>query len=149
MSQILEKAEMAEHIFHQSMDKPFEIERALLFSINEGDDGQVSMTLANANGDVYDLIDNDDTLLVAKVSDYIAVVTTGWASPIDSDGEVSTPPSKHPERRRVRLMVMVSRDQMASVMRFQDEPDETITDDGHATGSLADALMQVMAQAKA
>jgi hypothetical protein len=149
MSQILEKAEVAEDIFHQSMDKPFEIERALLFSVNEGDDGQMSITLANANGDVYDLLDNDDTLLVAKVSDYIAIVTTGWASPIGDNGEVDTPPSQHPQRRRVRLMVMASRDQMASVLRFQDEPDEKVTDDGHAHGSLADALMQVMARAKA
>jgi hypothetical protein len=114
----------------------------LFFAINETDDG-VAMVLAGEHGDVYDLLDSDDSRAVAKVSDYIALVTCGWASPItegESDDE-QVAPSQHPERRRVRLMVFAGKDGWASVMRFSDTPDETITDDGTARGALAEAIM--------
>ena len=79
------------------------------------------------------------------MSDYVALVTCGWASPIaqgESDDE-QVAPSQHPERRRVRLMVFAGKDGWASVMRFSDTPDETITDDGNARGALAEAIMDL------
>jgi hypothetical protein len=136
-NEIVEKAKIVEKMINERLG--YEMPKSILFSITEHEEG-VSVTETSTNGDVYDLLDSDDSKVIARISDYVAVVTTGWASPIDSDGEVSTPPSKHPERRRVRLMVFASREGVASVLRFRDEPDEIVVDEGQATGSLADAV---------
>jgi hypothetical protein len=141
MSEVLNKAEFAERLISEQLEGDFSLKKALFFAINETDEG-VAMVLAGEHGDIYDLLDSDDSRAVAKVSDYIAVITCGWASPIargDDDEEIA--PSQHPERRRVRLMVFAGKDGWASVMRFSDTPDETITDDGNARGALADAIM--------
>jgi hypothetical protein len=142
MSDVLDKAEFAERLISEQLEGGFDLKTALFFAINETDEG-VAMVLAGEHGDIYDLLDSDDSRAVAKVSDYIAVITCGWASPIvegqSDDDQVA--PSQHPERRRVRLMVFAGKDGWASVMRFSDTPDETITDDGNARGALADAIM--------
>jgi hypothetical protein len=144
MSDILEKAEFAERVISEQIQGDFSLKRALFFAVNETDEG-VALVLASEHGDIYELIDNDDSRAVARVSDYIAVITCGWASPIargdDDDEQVA--PSQHPERRRVRLMIFANKDGFASVMRFSDTPDETITDDGQARGALADAIMDL------
>ena len=142
MSDLLDKAEFAERLISEQLEGDFGLKTAMLFAINETDDG-VAMVLAGEHGDIYDLLDSDDCRAVARVSDYIAVLTCGWASPIKDgdDPEEGVAPSQHPERRRVRLMVFASKDGWASVMRFSDTPDETITDDGNARGALADAIM--------
>jgi hypothetical protein len=72
--------------------------------------------------------------------DAAAIVTTGWAAPLNADGSVDGPPSQHEQRRRVRLVVVVADNGVASVLRFEDEPDEVVTDPGSATGSLAEAI---------
>ena len=145
MSDVLNKAEFAERIISEQLEGGFDLKTALFFAINETDDG-VAMVLAGEHGDVYDLLDSDDSRAVAKVSDYIALVTCGWASPITTDSDdddEQVAPSQHPERRRVRLMVFAGKDGWASVMRFSDTPDETITDDGTARGALAEAIMSL------
>ena len=144
MSAILDKAEITEMLISEQLKGQFDLKRAMFFAINETDDG-VALVLAGEHGDIYDLLDSDDSRAVAKVSDYIAVITSGWAAPLptsDSD-DAEVAPSQHPERRRVRLMVFASKDGCASVMRFSDAPDETITDDGKAQGALADAIMDL------
>lgn len=145
MSAILEKAEITEMLISEQLEGQFDLKRAMFFAINETDDGRVALALAGEHGDIYDLLDSDDSRAVARVSDYIAVITSGWAAPLPTsnsdDAEVA--PSQHPERRRVRLMVFASKDGCASVMRFSDTPDETITDDGKAQGALADAIMNL------
>ena len=144
MSAILDKAEMTEMLISEQLKGQFDLKRAMFFAINETDEG-VALVLAGEHGDIYDLLDSDDSRAVAKVSDYIAVLTSGWAAPLptsDSD-DAEVAPSQHPERRRVRLMVFASKDGCASVMRFSDTPDETITDDGKAQGALADAIMDL------
>ncbi|MBJ7398596.1 MAG: hypothetical protein JHD29_07560, partial [Ilumatobacteraceae bacterium] len=50
------------------------------------------------------------------------------------------PPSQHPLRRRVRLVVAVCDKGVASVLRFADTPNDIVTDAGAARGSLADAV---------
>ncbi|NBO53378.1 MAG: hypothetical protein EBU84_02035 [Actinobacteria bacterium] len=95
------------------------------------------------NPDIYDgllilpysvTLNNDDYALVIE--------TTGWAAPHDGQ-EIA--PSEHPLRRRVRLLAMVTRTyEMASALGFADDTDEIVTDDGHATGGLADALIETM-----
>jgi hypothetical protein len=145
MSDLLHKAETAEKAISDELNGDFDLKQAMFFSINETDDGRVALVLAGEHGDVYDLLNSDDSRAVAKVSDYIAVLTCGWASPIvegQSDDD-QVPPSQHPERRRVRLVVFASKDGCASVMRFSDTPDETITDDGNARGALAEAVMDL------
>jgi hypothetical protein len=37
----------------------------------------------------------------------IALETGGWAAPLDPDGSMSVPPSRHPQRRRVHHTVLV------------------------------------------
>lgn len=142
MSETLMKAEFAERLISEQLEGDFDLKTALFFAINETDEG-VAMVLAGEHGDVYDLLDSDDSRAVAKVSDYIALVTCGWASPITegTDDDEQVAPSQHPQRRRVRLMVFAGKDGWASVMRFSDTPDETITDDGTARGALAEAIM--------
>lgn len=146
MSEILDKAEITEMLISEQLKGQFDLKRAMFFAINEIDDGKVALALAGEHSDIYDLLDSNDSRAVAKVSDYIAVITCGWAAPLpvnDPDGETGVAPSQHPERRRVRLMVFASKDGCASVMRFSDTPDETVTDDGKAIGSLADAIMDL------
>lgn len=146
MSKILDKAEITEMVISEQLGGDFDLKTAMLFAINETDNGEVALALASEHGDVYDLLDNDDSRAVAKVSDYIVLVTCGWAAPLaenDPDGENGVRPSEHPQRRRVRLMVFAGKDGWASVMRFSDTPDETITDDGNARGALADAIMEL------
>ena len=145
MSDVLMKAEFAERLISDQLEGDFDLKTALFFAINETDEG-VAMVLAGEHGDVYDLLDSDDSRAVAKVSDYIALVTCGWASPITTDSDdddEQVAPSEHPQRRRVRLMVFAGKDGWASVMRFSDTPDETITDDGTARGALAEAIMSL------
>ena len=101
--------------------------------------------LVAEHGDVYELLDNSDSAKIAKVSDFIAVITCVWASPITKnddgdDDDDHLAPSQHPERRRVRLLVLASKNGVASVLRFSDKPDEIVSDSGNARGSLADAV---------
>lgn len=143
MGAILETAELAERLVADELGENFAIERSRLYSLIKGEQGY-TLTLASEHSDVYDLLDNDDSKNIARVSDFIVVVTCGWAAPItDNDDTSEMAPSQHPERRRVRLVVTASRDGMASVLRFQDEPDEKVTDDGDARGTLAFAVQSL------
>ena len=85
--------------------------------------------------------------------DAAVVLTCGWAAPIDrshdrdddhgddvDDANEKIPPSQHPQRRRVRLVVVVGDHGVGSVLRFADTPKEIVTDAGSARGSLADAV---------
>ena len=96
--------------------------------------------------DVYDLLDNPKTLMAIGDADSFTVVTCGWAAPIEKKKSKlkDLAPSNHPERRRVRLAVSVDYTGIATVLRFKDTPDETITDEGAARGSLADAIKHLM-----
>lgn len=123
----------------------YETKQALLYSVTQYGEYTVEAT----HGDVYELLESDDSVAVAKASDFIALVTCGWASPITDDDDEEVAPSQHPKRRRVRLFVLASRQGVASVLRFSDEPDSIVTDEGQATGSLADAVHTLFAKASA
>lgn len=149
MSVILEVAEATEAMLHERL-VDFSTPQAELWAIvNEGD--TPTITKVGAHADVYDLLDSAETTEVARVADCIAVLTCGWASPVcdDSDDDHShLPPSQHPKRRRVRLVVVANPNGVASVLRFQDDPENPITDDGNATGSLNDAVRSVFSRAR-
>jgi hypothetical protein len=132
---IVEIAETAEACINDMFS--FEIPKAHLYGVTVAD-GQTSIKLLSTHADVYELLEQPKE----EAFDYFGVVTTGWAAPLNADGEVDGKPSEHAQRRRVRLMVVASREDVVSVLRFADEPDEIITDEGNAVGSLADAIQQ-------
>ncbi len=140
--------EIAEAVEQQvNSDYSFDVRKALIMSVTEGSFG-VELSQPLENGDVYELLRSDETLQLAERSQTIAIVTCGWASPIsdDDDDDNEMPPSQHPKRRRVRLVVCASRSEVASVLRFGDNPTETVIDEGKAKGSLADAIVTLMSE---
>ena len=146
----------------------FDLPRARLYGVSVVDpigvtkheDGALRITFLAEHGDVYELLDAPSSA-IARMFDAAVVLTCGWAAPLDRDhdgdhdGEdtssdqselldessrESVPPSQHPLRRRVRLVVAVCDRGVASVLRFADTPNDVITDAGAARGSLADAV---------
>ena len=100
---------------------------------------------AEYGADVYDLIGAVES---KKKYNHYAVFTCGWASPInkDQDDNDQIAPSQHPERRRVQLVLVASRDgKQASALRFNNDT-ELVTDDGNARGSLAEAFAEIFSQ---
>lgn len=134
---IMEIAEKAEAVINDKYAETFELPNAQLYGVTLTD-GEAGIKLLSTHADVYELLAQPKP----EAFDYFGVVTTGWAAPLNADGGVDGKPSEHAQRRRVRLMVVASREDVASVLRFQDEPDEIVTDPGNATGSLADAIQQ-------
>jgi hypothetical protein len=96
------------------------------------------------DGDIYGMLDDTLNAVMLFDSGYngFAVVTTGWAAPINKDDDDEIAPSHHPERKRVRLMTMMHNGKMGSSIRFTG--DETVTyDEGNAMGSLASAMQDM------
>jgi len=125
----------------------FSIGEAQLLAIECLSDNNASVqdiTTVSSNRDVYDLLEGDDVAQVLDTHSYLGVITCGWAAPTTKDKELEGAPSEHPDRRRVRLMLVANRSEVFSVLRFEDNPDEVVTDDGKATGSLADALIKAI-----
>lgn len=141
-------ATCVEHSLNLSLSD-FDLKRARLYGISVVDpagvernaDGALRISFLAEHGDVYELLDSTRSG-VARMFDAAAVLTCGWAAPVD-DAEDDLPPSAHPRRRRVRLVVVVGDAGVGSVLRFADTPEEIITDPGNATGSLAEAVEQL------
>lgn len=130
--QITEYLEMKE-------DTPFSLAGAMVFGINEGQEPR----LLDIQTDAYDLLEiNPISSIVLAEFTTIALVTTGWASPLGENGEVEGKPSEHPQRKRVRLVLAGSPDGIGSAINFEDG--EVITDTGNATGALNDAFMHYL-----
>jgi hypothetical protein len=143
--EIMELAERVESEVNDTLG--FDLKQALLVSVTDGLFG-VHLSAPLTHGDVYELLESEASLELAKRSEYVAIVTCGWAAPIrdNDDDDDAVAPSQHPERRRVRLVVLASRSSVSSVLRFSDTPDEVVTDAGKATGSLADAIHQLISK---
>lgn len=154
-------ATCVEASLHSSLDG-FNLSRARLYGVSIVDakgiasnqDGALRISFLAEHGDVYELLDAPSSA-IARMFDVAVVLTCGWAAPLDrneqdddsrSDDEIDdaiddeVPPSQHPLRRRVRLVVAVCDKGVASVLRFADTPNDIVTDDGAARGSLADAV---------
>ena len=56
-----------------------------------------SFYLLTAHPDVYELLSSDEYNLYHYIG--VIIHTTGWAAPLNDDGEVDTAPSKHSMRR--------------------------------------------------
>ena len=131
----------------------FDSKFAVVYGVNVDDDLDVTMDKIDANGDVYDLIDVDNTTLMSQVNNYdmITIATCGWAAPIDNDDDDdnSVAPSQHPQKRRVRLVTSANVDgQAGSTILFQDDIENPVHDYGSAKGTLADAITHVLSVAK-
>ena len=154
-------ATCVEASLHSSLDG-FNLPRARLYGVSIVDakgiasnqDGALRISFLAEHGDVYELLDAPSSA-IARMFDVAVVLTCGWAAQLDSneqddysrsDDEIydaiyeEVPPSQHPLRRRVRLVVTVCDKGVASVLRFADTPNDIVTDDGAARGSLADAV---------
>ena len=131
-------AENQVHNIHKDHKNPFELAMSSIWVLNTTGE----MTCRKLYGDVYDLLESPETLAAIKGEEFFGVLTSGWAAPIEECDE-DTPPSKAKERRRVRLFVSATDDGAISVLRFKDNPDETIIDEGTAKGSLADAVVDL------
>lgn len=131
-------AENQVHNIHKDHKNPFELAMSSIWVLNATGE----MTCRKLYGDVYDLLDSPETLAAIKGEEFFGVLTSGWAAPIEECDE-DTPPSKAKERRRVRLFVSATEDGAISVLRFKDNPDETVIDEGTAKGSLADAVVDL------
>ena len=141
---VLETAEKTEQQIHEILKGKFDLPKAVIYSVKVKPSNELEIVKRHDHGDVYDLLADDYTLSIAKSSDYVALLTCGWASPIDPDrnpNDDEIAPSQHPQRRRVRLVVLANADGVASVLRFSDNPNETVIDEGKARGALADAVM--------
>lgn len=131
----------------------FDSKFAVVYGVNVDDNLDVTMDKIDANGDVYDLIDVDNTTLMSQVNNYdmITIATCGWAAPIDDDedDDNSVAPSQHPKKRRVRLVTSANIDgQAGSTILFQDDIENPVHDYGYAKGTLADAITHVLSVAK-
>lgn len=136
------------------MNTPLEVVtevESLLYTKDFISEGHFSVVLSGGDvvvvdeneHDTYDLIDSPLSPLTLDAYGYLCVVTHGWASPIPPDGEVVIPPSMALDRRRVRLVTLVTKEKiMASAVRFLDNGDLE-TDTGEAHGALAEALVAV------
>lgn len=146
MSDLLEYAKEMDMMIHLSMQTPFEMPNgAMLVSVNVNDEGTYVVTPVTESQDVYEMLEDDLAATVSKVSDYTAIVTCGWAAPVDND----LPPSQHSKRRRVRLVLFADHSSIASVVRFEDEPDEAVVaDESAAHGALANAVFAMLDRAR-
>lgn len=133
-------------MIHLSMQTPFEMPNgAMLVSVNVNDEGTYVVTPVTESQDVYEMLEDDLAATVSKVSDYTAIVTCGWAAPVDSD----LPPSQHSKRRRVRLVLFADHSSIASVVRFEDDPDKAVVADESASyGALANAMFTMLDRAR-
>lgn len=137
----LERAELFEQILHNHHPERFDSNEHVIYIAT--DDGLKKMETGT---DVYDIIENPtNQQLVHDLGCSVAITTQGWASPRNTETDDNVAPSQHPQRRRVALFIMVTQSgEMASVLRFSDKPNETVTDNGDARGSLAEALLEMV-----
>jgi hypothetical protein len=144
MSTTDELAQLLELSLHSQKKIGFTMPEAVLFGANISDD-LLDIVEACRSGDVYELLEGKGCADLLMANSHIAVVTTGWAAPKDTDdNDDDVRPSEHPKRRRVRLTLVADRAGISSVLRFEDTPDEPIFDSGQAYGSLADAVQQAV-----
>ncbi len=99
------------------------------------------------HSDIYSMLEDRMTVRAIKGYDFFTILTCGWGAPINksnSSDDEQIAPSNHPERRRVRLVIGANATGVASVLRFQDNPEEIVTDENQAKGSLADGVWELL-----
>lgn len=97
--------------------------------------------MEQSGSDVYELL---ATVSPDNSANYYGVITAGWASPVTDDDD-DTPPSQHPERKRVELLIVVSRNGLVASALSMSGKDEMVIDEGKAQGALALAVGTIFA----
>lgn len=136
--------ELLEKIYSLSIVNP-ENTNAKAYGITNNGGNMDSILVANSP-DVYDLLEYVDADKLQSNYNYFSVLTTGWAAPLGKNGEIEGAPSQHKDRRRVTLVIGISIDDkelIGSALKFDDD-DEIIFDFGDATGSLANAILELL-----
>ena len=142
---VLGRAESAQFTLDHSKGQAFDSHSSRLFHIDE--DGL--MTLIGFDRDVYDLLDNDDYANDLSKLDNISigVITYGWAAPLsndDDDDDDFVPPSKHKDKKRVRVFITAcDHNKTVTFLRFEQDPDTVDVQTG-GEGSMADAIQQLI-----
>ena len=116
-----------------------EMHNAVFYGVSE--DGSYSEL--DRAPDIYDLLGREYpyTGLVG-----LAVHTTGWAAPLNEHGESDGRPSKHPEPRRIALVLVITAEGDAYALSFADDPDDLEIDEGSDDGDLFHALRQCLSR---
>ena len=140
--ELVNKAEKEIDYILQDYKDPWNLNNASLWVMNANN----KMVIKQQNADVYELLKSSETLKIVKNNEFFTILTCGWAAPISEVDDCA--PSESPNRRRVRLVVGGNISGVASVLRFQDEPNETIVDEGGARGTLADAVQKLVDRKK-
>lgn len=116
-------------------DDPFELPEAFLLGIffREG----ISVNFIASGNDMYSLLGDPRHKLEAALFDAAAVVTCGWATQFGSE-EVA--PSEDHTRIRVCVTLIAGQDGVCSAVRFANNPDDVILNNG-CNGPAGDALL--------
>ena len=103
------------------------------------DEQAARTSFIDENRDAYELV-MGSAGIVARSFDAAALVTAGWAAPMLDDGSMTHRPSRHPQRRRVRAVAVIDDAGIASLLRFEDDPDHVIARVERGVGDMVDAL---------
>lgn len=103
------------------------------------------------DGDIYTMLEDIgqdlDCARQITSSRIFGVFTQGWGVQVDPNDDDKIPPSKHPKRKRVRLVHLVSASgDTASAMNIEDAG-ETVTEMNSAGGGLAEAIRECVLNA--
>ena len=145
MTPTLKEVALSTELIVHGYKKGFGYSEAQLLAIEQLKEGSatlVDVVTTDTNRDIYDLLEGNGVADILKTHSFVGLVTTGWASPLDKEQE-PIQPSKHPERQRVRLVIVANKKGVCSVVRFKGK-DEVVVDEGNATGSLNDALLKAI-----
>ena len=122
-------------------------DHAYIFGVNtqnEAGEDSVSITEITHYHDVYSMLADPDVISEAKKYPAVLVTTSGWAvqfTPNEDDNITQIPPSEHPNRKRVILRAMYTKEEeFATCVILEDE--EPMFDD-QGNGMLADAIMSL------
>lgn len=115
-------------------DTPMSLSQAVLYGVEtSGETVEIGR-----HRDVYELLETcefpDNNNIVG-----IAVHTTGWAAPLNENGEVDGAPSQHPERQRCALVVCRTAQDFCSGVKLASR-DEVEYDQSQPQGALWEAL---------
>lgn len=125
---------------------PFDMKVCRIFTVSE--DGKLE--IISHHRDVYEGLTSTVDLAIEPVMQrmrFLGIDTCGWAAPATPGDDNRQPPSEHPDRRRVRIVVMVDRNlALGSAMGFEDDPAELVMGGSdEAGGSLAEELVKTIA----
>ena len=146
MTPTLKEVAISTELIVHGHKKGFNYKEAQLLAIEqlkEGNATLVDVFTADTNEDIYDLLEGNGVANVLKTHNFVGLITTGWCAPIRHESEPEIQASKHPERQRVRLVIVADKENVCSVLRMEGN-DEVMVDEGEATGSLNDALRKAI-----